>query len=175
MAQSFQKEKPPARINLFLEVQKGNAKEKLELPHRMLMMGDFKGRPDDTPLEDREVININKDNFESVMNSMDLALEFNVKDKLKGGDEEMPVKLNLDGMNSFQPEEVAKQVPQINRLVAMRNLLQDLRNRVVSMSQFRKQLEAVVQDPAQLDKLMQELDQVVKKDDSGDESSEEEG
>lgn len=169
MAQSFQKEKPPARINLFLEVQKGNAKEKLELPHRMLMMGDFKGREDETPLEDREVINVNKDNFESVMTSMDLEVSYNVKDKLKGGDEEMPVNLKFENMNSFRPEEVAKQVPQINRLVAMRNLLQDLRNRVVSTSQFRKQLEAIVQDPEQLDRLMQELDQVVKKEASDEE------
>lgn len=171
MAQSFQKEKPPARINLFLEVQKGNAKEKLELPHRMLMMGDFKGREDDTPLEDREVINVNKDNFESIMKSMELALDFNVADKLKGGDEEIPVHLELENMNSFRPEEIAKQVPQINKLVAMRNLLQDLRNRVVSLSQFRKQLEAIVQDPEQLAKLTQELDQVVAKD-AGDEETE---
>lgn len=164
MAKSFQREKPPARINLFLEVQKGNAKEKVELPHRMMMMGDFKGREDDTPLEDREVINLNKDNFNSVMQSMDLELGYNVPDKLKGGDEEIPVNLKFEDMNSFRPEEVAKQVPQINRLVAMRNLLQDLRNRVVSLSQFRKQLEAIVQDPEQMEKLMQELDQVVKKD-----------
>ncbi|RMH49171.1 MAG: type VI secretion system contractile sheath small subunit, partial [Bacteroidetes bacterium] len=73
------------------------------------------------------------------------------------------VHLKFENMNSFRPEEVARQVPQINRLVAMRNLLQDLRNRVVSLSQFRKQLEAIVQDPAQMEKLMQELDQVVKK------------
>lgn len=169
MSKSFQREKPPARINLFLEVQKGNAKEKIELPHRMMMMGDFKGREDDTPLEDREVININKDNLESVMKSMDLELTYNVPDKLKGGDEEIPVHLKLENMSSFRPEEVAKQVPQVNRLVAMRNLLQDLRNRVVSTSQFRKQLEAIVQDPAQLDKLMAELDEVVKKDEGGEE------
>ncbi|RMH64326.1 MAG: type VI secretion system contractile sheath small subunit, partial [Bacteroidetes bacterium] len=70
MSKSFQREKPPARINLFLEVQKGNAKEKVELPHRMMLMGDFKGREEETPVEDREVININKDNFDSVMKSM---------------------------------------------------------------------------------------------------------
>ncbi|ARA91958.1 type VI secretion system-associated protein [Rhodothermaceae bacterium RA] len=163
MSKSFQREKPPARINLFLEVQKGNAKEKVELPHRMMLMGDFKGREEETPVEDREVININKDNFDSVMKSMELELSYSVPDKLKGGDEEIPVHLKFENMNSFRPEEVARQVPQINRLVAMRNLLQDLRNRVVSLSQFRKQLEAIVQDPAQMEKLMQELDKVVKK------------
>ncbi|MEM1128482.1 MAG: type VI secretion system contractile sheath small subunit [Bacteroidota bacterium] len=161
MAKSFQKEKPPARINMFLEVQKGNAKEKLELPQRMMVMGDFLGREDDTPLEDREVVNINKDNFEQVLKSMDVKSSFSVADKLKGGDEEMKVDLKFDSMKSFSPEEVAKQVPELNKLVAMRNLLQDLRNRVVNMAQFRKELEAVVKDPDALAKLTAELDQVV--------------
>ena len=165
MSQSFQKEKPPARINLFLEVLKGDAKQKLELPHRMMVMGDFKGREDSTPLDEREVINVNKDNFESVLKSMEMALEYTVKDRLKEGDDEMKVNLKFDTLKSFTPEEVAKQVPELNRLVAMRNLLQDLRNRVVSTAQFRKQLEAVVKDKDALEKLTSELDQFVARQD----------
>ncbi len=165
MAQSFQKEKPPARINLFLEVQKGNAKQKLELPHRMLVTGDFKGKEESTPLEEREVINVNKDNFESVMKSLDVSMESTVKNKLKGaGDEDLKVNLKIDSLKSFTPEEVARQVPELSRLVAMRNLLQDLRNRVVSTAQFRKQLESIVKDKDALDRLTAELDQVVARD-----------
>ena len=174
MAQSFQKEKPPARINLFLEVDKGDAKEKLELPQRMLMVGDYTGREDDTPVSEREIVNINQDNFGSVMESMDLEAEYTVPNRLKGdSDEELKVHLQFDSMKSFSPEEVAKQVPELNRLVAMRNLLQDLRNRVVSMSQFRKQLEGIVKDKEALAKLTEELDQVVAKDGSRDDHQEE--
>lgn len=175
MAGSFQKEKPPARVNLFLEVEKGDAKEKLELPQRMLMVGDYTGREDNTPVAEREVININSDNFESVMDSMDLEAEFTVPNRLKpDSDDELKVNLEFDSMKSFSPEEVAKQVPELNRLVAMRNLLQDLRNRVVSMSQFRKQLESIVKDKDALDKLTQELDRVVARDPSSDGEAEEE-
>lgn len=167
MARSFQKEKPPARINLFLEVLKGDAKQKVELPLRMLMVGDYTGREDDTPLEDREVINVNTDNFGAVMKSMGLGLEYTVPDHLKGGGEELKVNLAFEDMKSFHPEQVAKQVPALNRMLAMRNLLQDLRNRVVSMSQFRKQLEAIVKDKEALDKLTSELDQFVTREDAG--------
>jgi type VI secretion system protein ImpB len=41
MAGSFQNEIPAARINLKLDVGKGNAKKKMELPLKMLVMGDF--------------------------------------------------------------------------------------------------------------------------------------
>jgi type VI secretion system protein ImpB len=161
MAQSFQKEKPPARVNLFLEVQDGGAQKKKELPLRTLVLGEYTGREDTTPLEERKPINVDKDNFESVMKSMDVQASIVVPDHLKGGDEELKVDLRFDSMKAFKPEEVARQVPALNRLLAMRNLLQDLRNRVVSTSDFRKQLEAIVKDPEALKELQADLDRLV--------------
>lgn len=161
MAESFQKEKPPARINLFLEVQKGNAKKKLELPLRMLVTGDFTKRESDVPLAEREKINVNKDNFSQVMKSSNLSLDLNVKDTIKGGDAESKVNLKFSDLGSFNPEEVAKQVPQLARLLATRNLLQDLRNRIISINDFRKELERVVKDKAAVEKLSAELSKLV--------------
>lgn len=165
MSQSFQREKPPARINLFLDVLKGDAKEKVELPLRLLVTGDYKGKKDETPLEDREITNINNENFDAVMKSMDLGTELTVPNKIKGGDEEMKVDLKFEDLKDFTPEEVAKQIPELNRALAMRNLLQDLRNRVVSMGQFRRELEAIVKDKDALEKLAGELDKFVAKGD----------
>ena len=160
-SQSFQREKPPARVNLFLEVQDGGAAKKKELPLRTLVLGDYTGREDTTPLEQRKPINVNKDNFEDVLKSLDVGAEFDVKDRLKGGAEEIHVNLKFDAMKAFKPEEVAKQVPSVARLVAMRNLLQDLRNRVVSASDFRKQLDAIVKDPEALKELQADLDRLM--------------
>ena len=170
MADSFQKEKPPARVNLFLELPDGDATEKVELPFRTLVLGDFTGRADDTPLEDREVVDVNADNFESVMKSMDLGLDMVVPDTVRGGDNDVRVNLSIEGMDDFRPESVARQIPEVDRLVAVRNLLQDLRNRVVSMSSFRRQLEAIVTDPAQLDRLVSELGALVEDDADSDDA-----
>ena len=84
MAESFQKEKPPARINLFLEVLKGDAKKKMELPLRLLALGDYSQSESNLPLSEREKININKDTFQQVMKSMGLKLDMTVPDRLKG-------------------------------------------------------------------------------------------
>lgn len=163
MAQSFQHEKPPARINLFLEVAKGDASEKVELPMRMLVMGDFTGREDDTPLEEREVINLNKDNFEDVLRSQEISIKTAVSNTLTG-EGDLPVELKFDSMKSFSPEAVAKQVPEIAKLLATRNLLQDLRNRLISAADFRKQIESVIKDDAAREQLLAELDKVVQDD-----------
>lgn len=172
MAKSFQHEKPPARINLFLEVETGGAKKKMELPLRMLVMGDFLGRETDEEVADREITNINKDNFENVLKSSELELDYTVADKLRGGDNEMKVNLKFDSMKSFNPEQIARQIPELDRLLATRNLLSDLRNRLISMGDFRKQLESVIKDDALRAKLLGELDQVVAGADGEEEAAE---
>lgn len=161
MAQSFQKEKPPARINLFLDVVKGDAQKKIELPLRLLVMGDFTGKESGVLLEDREKINLNKDNFEAVLRSQNVEMDLNVGDKLRGGDEEMRVNLKIESMADFHPEQVAQQVPQLEKLLATRNLLQDLRNRIISVRDFRKGLEKIIKDPEALKQLNEELKQIV--------------
>jgi type VI secretion system protein ImpB len=161
MAESFQKEKPPARINLFLEVLKGDSKKKVELPLRLLALGDYSQSGSNVPLSEREKININKDNFQQVMKSMNLNLEVTVPDRLKGGDAESKVNLKLEDLKSFEPEEVAKQVPQLAKLLSTRSLLQDLRNRAIGTNEFRKELERVVKDKKALDQLKGELDKIV--------------
>ena len=164
MAQSFQKEKPPARINLYLDLVKGDAQKKVELPLRTLVAGDFSGRESGVPLEDREKVNLNKDNFEDVLRSQAIEMDLNVADTLRGGDEEMKVQLQINRMADFDPDQVARQVPQLQKLLATRNLLQDLRNRIISVADFRKGLEKVVKDPDALKQLNEELKKIVPSD-----------
>ncbi len=110
-SESFQNEIPPARVNIKFVKDVGGAKEKVELPLKMLMVGDYTGRPAAAGdnLATRKKVNINKDNFESVMKEMKLDVKLSVPNKLSGrAGGEMAVNLKLDSMKSFHPEEVAK-------------------------------------------------------------------
>ena len=135
---------------------------------RLMVTGDFTGKESDVPVEDREVINLNKDNFQKVMKSQELGLEYTVDNKMTG-EGEMSVELNIENMKDFSPEEIAKQVPGLSRLLAARNLLQDLRNRLISVRDFRQQLESVISDEAAREELLAELEKVVPsvRDDAG--------
>ncbi len=166
MAESFQKERPRGRVNFFLEVKKEGATVREELPLRMLVLGKFSGEESDIPFEDRDKVSINKNNFDDVMKESGLRLDFTVADMIRDPQEgeerdEKRVELKFDRMKSFNPDEVAKQVPDLNRLVAVRNLLQDLRNRLVSGKQFRKELERIVKDKDALEKLKRELEPII--------------
>lgn len=160
MSKSFQHQKPPSRVDLTLDVATGDANEKMELPLRLLVMSDLTGKKEDTPISERESISITDNNFEDVMESYDLGLEYTVPDKLTG-EGELKVDLDFETLDSFEPEAVAQQVPELSRLLAARNLLKDLRNRIISMGEFREQLEEIISDEAAKEELLEELQDIV--------------
>eukprot|EP01026_Neomeris_dumetosa_P052654 TRINITY_DN46676_c0_g1_i7.p2 TRINITY_DN46676_c0_g1~~TRINITY_DN46676_c0_g1_i7.p2 ORF type:complete len:135 (-),score=21.07 TRINITY_DN46676_c0_g1_i7:32-436(-) len=73
---------PKERVNIRYKPATGDMKEEIELPMKTVIMGDFTMRPDETPLEDRDRINIDKDNFAEVMRAQNLSLDLSVQDKL---------------------------------------------------------------------------------------------
>jgi len=160
MAGSFQNEIPPARINLKLDVGKGNAKKKIELPLKMLVVGDFSFKEKGDRVTDREKISINKDNFTQVMESMDLNLKYNVENKLTG-EGDLQVDMGMKNMDSFKPENVAKSVPALSKMLAARNLLKDLKSNLLDNREFRKRLETIIKDPDAVKNLQEELKKVV--------------
>ena len=58
---------PQERVNITYKPATGNAQEEVELPLKMLFLGDYTGRHDPRPLEERKPINVDKDNFQQVL------------------------------------------------------------------------------------------------------------
>lgn len=159
MAGSFQNEIPAARINLKLAVDKGGARKKTELPLRMLVVGDLSSSRHEGRVVDREKISVNKNNFGQVMKSMALKLDYTVENCLSG-EGELPVSLDIDSMDSFHPESVAKAIPQIGRLLAARNLIKDLKSNLLDNRAFRKRLEEILSNPDATRALHEQLKQL---------------
>lgn len=155
---SFQNEIPPARVNIQLSVDKGNAQKKMELPLKLLVVGDFTQRKDDTRIANREKINLNKQNFDQVMESLDLGVKTVVPNKVKNDGSDLQVSLKLKNMKSFDPSEIVKQVPELSKLMAARNLIRDLGSNLLDNREFRKRLEEVLQDPEAMNTILAELD-----------------
>lgn len=160
MSKSFQHQKPPSRVDLTLDVATGDADEEVELPLRLLVMSDLTGKNEDTPLDEREIVNVTASNFEEVMGSYELGLQYTVDDRLTG-EGQLSVDLEFEDLDSFEPEFVAQQVPELSRLLAARNLLKDLRNRLISMGEFREELEKIIADEDSKEELLEELKNIV--------------
>ncbi|WP_313481206.1 type VI secretion system contractile sheath small subunit [Atlantibacter hermannii] len=157
MADTFQNEVPKARINLKLSLHTGGAQKKAELPLKLLAVGDFRNGKESRPLSEREKINVNKNNFNSVLSEFNPVVNLTVQNTLAGEGSEESVKLSFSDMKDFEPERVARQIPQLRAMLAMRNLLRDLKSNLLDNSTFRKELEKILKDPALSRELRDEM------------------
>ncbi|TDN54852.1 type VI secretion system protein ImpB [Buttiauxella sp. JUb87] len=154
---TFQGEIPKARVNIRLDLHVGNAQKKTELPLKLLAMGDFSNGKEDLPLSERSKLNVNKNNFNSVLSELNPELKFSVPNTLSDDGTEENVSLSFHEMKDFEPEQVARQIPQLRAMLAMRNLLRDLKSNLLDNNTFRKELEKILIDPALTQELRDEL------------------
>lgn len=157
MADTFQNEVPKARINLKLSLHTGGAQKNVELPLKLLTMGDFSNGKESRPLSEREKINVNKNNFNSVLSEFNPEVNLSVKNTLSNSDSAENVKLSFSDIKDFEPEQVARQIPQLRAMLAMRNLLRDLKSNLLDNATFRKELEKILKDPALSQELRDEM------------------
>ncbi|AWH87222.1 MULTISPECIES: type VI secretion system contractile sheath small subunit [Limnobaculum] len=157
MADSFQNEVPAARVNIKLDLHTGGAQKKVELPLKLLVMGDYSHGQENRPIAEREKISINKNNFNAVLADLNPTAKLTIKNTLAGDDSETNVSLSFKDMKDFEPEQVAKQIPALRSLLAMRNLLRDLKSNLLDNATFRQELERILKDEQLSDELRAEL------------------
>lgn len=163
MSNSFQNEIPKARVNIKLDLHTGGAQKKVELPLKLMVMGDYSNGKENRPLSEREKVNINKNNFNSVLAEFSPSLNLTVENTLTGARSEENISVNFNEMKDFEPEQVARQIPQLRAMLAMRNLLRDLKSNLLDNVTFRKELEAILKDPALSNELRTELNALAPK------------
>ncbi|QRX83116.1 type VI secretion system contractile sheath small subunit [Glaciimonas sp. PAMC28666] len=146
MAESFQREIPKARVNISLDLHTGGAQKRVELPLKLLVMGDFSAGKEKMQLANRKKVNINKINFNAVLADINPQANIIALNTLAGDDSEMRVALNFKSMKDFSPESVARQIPELQALMAMRNLLRDLKSNLLDNGAFRRELEKILKD-----------------------------
>jgi type VI secretion system protein ImpB len=149
---------PKERINIVYKPATGDAKEQIELPLKLLMLGDYTLRDDETPVEDRKPVGIDKDNFNDVLRNHNLKLDLNVPNRLSGAEgDEMPVQVKFDSIKDFDPDRVARQVPELSQLLDLRDALTAMKGPLGNVPAFRKKIQAVLADEGNREKLLKEL------------------
>ncbi|AWY38564.1 type VI secretion system contractile sheath small subunit [Pseudomonas putida] len=154
---SFQNEVPKARVNIKLDLHTGGAQKNVELPLKLMVMGDYSNGKEQRALSERNKIDINKNNFDSVLGEFSPVLKLAVENTLADSTADTTIELKFRNMKDFEPEQVARQIPQLRALLAMRNLLRDLKSKLLDNATFRQELERILKDDALSDELRAEL------------------
>ncbi|MFO7529344.1 MAG: type VI secretion system contractile sheath small subunit [Marinobacter sp.] len=136
----------------------GDQQAETELPLKMFVVGDFKGHAEETPIEDRKAISVDKNNFRSVMKESGLTLSTTVSNKLEDGSDDLPVNLAFQGLEDFSPDSIARQVPELKKLIELREALVALKGPLGNVPSFRSKLQELLDDDQARDKLLAELE-----------------
>ena len=147
------------RVHITYDVETEGAQVRKELPFVVGVIGDFSGKSYEPqkPLRDRKFTQIDRDNFDDVMQRMTPGAEFKVENTLAGDDSLLPVSLKFKSMDDFEPGAVVQQVEPLRKLLAVRNKLRDLMSKVDRSEELESLLEEVLQNTDKLASLANEL------------------
>jgi type VI secretion system protein ImpB len=149
---------PKERVNVVYRPATGDAKEEVELPLKVLVMGDFTLREDDRAIEDRKPINIDKDNFNDVLAGQKLKLNTLVPDTLSSDPEAaMSLELDFNSIKDFSPDVIVEKVPQLKQLLELREALKAVKGPLGNVPAFKKKLASIIEDEDARAKLLAEL------------------
>ena len=147
------------RVHITYDVETEGAQVRKELPFVVGVIGDFSGKPYEPqkPLRDRKFIQVDRDNFDDVMQRMTPGAEFKVENTLAGDDSLLPVSLKFKSIDDFEPGAIVDQVEPLRKLLAVRNKLRDLMSKVDRSEELESLLEEVLQNTDKLTALAGEL------------------
>jgi len=149
---------PKERVNISYKPAVGDGKKQIELPFKALILSDFTQRPDDRVIEEREVTNVNANNFDEVLASMNLEAQFSVPDYITGnGEKDIEVSFKPTSMKDFTPDNLVDSVPELKKVIELRNALKALKGPLGNVPQMRRKIQSMITDESMRKRLMDEL------------------
>ena len=147
------------RVHITYDVETEGAEVRKELPFVVGVIGDFSGKPYEPvkPLRDRKFTQVDRDNFDDVMQRMTPGAEFKVENTLAGDDSQLAVQLKFKSMDDFSPENVARQVKPLRELLELRSRMTDLRGNLQGNDKLEELLRTTVGDKDKMAQLRKEM------------------
>jgi len=148
---------PKERINISYRPATGTAKEGVELPFKVLVLGDFTQIPSSLSVEERRLISINSTNFDEVVSEFDISVGFEVENKFKTDGSTLNINFKIDKMSDFEPDNILIQVDELKEILKLREALKSLKGPLGNSPQMRKKIQALLTDEKTRGQLMQEI------------------
>ena len=148
--QKFIKRNRPPRVQIAY-TDPYDAEKLVELPFVMGIMADLSGNASNVEkpaMADRKFTNVDMDNFEDYLESVEPAVTFRVDDKLTDqADQKMGVNMTFKKMSDFDPAGIARQVPALRALLEAREQLANLQRYMDGKVAAEEQLKQLLSNP----------------------------
>ncbi len=144
----------PPKVQISYEVETLDAIVKKELPFVMGVIADLsgdnevkdaKGRP--VKINERKFSQIDKDNFNTILNGCKPRATFRVADKLSGeAGKTMNIDLEFQHINDFHPEKIAEKIEPMRKLMEARRRLASLKQKMDGNTDLENSLNEILKN-----------------------------
>jgi type VI secretion system protein ImpB len=146
------------RVHITYDVEIGDAIEMKDIPFVVGVLADLSGKPDEPlpKVKDRKFVEIDRDNFNGVLEAMKPRVAFKVENKLSNDNTKMAVELRFKSLDDFHPEQVVQQVEPLKKLVEARRRMSDLLSKLDGNDKLDELLQDVINSTDSLQQLEKE-------------------
>ena len=142
---------PRERVNVTFTPNTGDVQQDVELPLKLVVLGDF---------TQRKPITVDASNFDDVLAKQQLSLAFTVPNRLQeeaDSENDLPVQLDIRSLRDFNPASLVQQVPELRQLMELREALVALKGPLGNTPAFRRAIEALLNDEQARSQVLAEL------------------
>jgi type VI secretion system protein ImpB len=149
----------PPRVKITYDVEIGDAIQKKELPFVGAIIADLAGSNTESlaKYKERKFVDIDRDNLDDVVQSIEPKASFSVPNTLSGGSGDVNVSLSFKSMGDFEPASVIKQISPLNDLFEARQRLNELAAKLDGNDSLDQLLSDVIENTDHQKSLQDEL------------------
>jgi type VI secretion system protein ImpB len=149
----------PPRVQITYDVETNGAMQKTELPFVVGVLADLSGQPSSPlrPLKERKAVNIDRDNFNDVLNRATPRVAMRVENRLTDDNTKLAVELKFKSIEDFEPANIADQVAPLKDLVTMRQKLTNLLSKMEGNDKLEQLLGDILSNTDKAKELAKEL------------------
>ncbi len=148
----------PPRVHITYDVEIGDAVEQKEIPFVVGVLGDLSGHPEKPlpPLKERKCVEIDRDNFNGILEGVKPRLAIKVDNRMQDNDTKIGVELTFSSLDDFHPENIARQIEPVRKLVEARNKLYNLLGKLDGNDKLEALLQDVISNTDKLEMIHKE-------------------
>lgn len=148
----------PPRVHISYDVETGGAIEKRELPFVVGVLADLGGQSDKSvDLKNRRFTEVDPDTFDTVLEKTEPRLTFKVDNKLTDDDTRLSLELRFKKLEDFEPQNVARQVEPLRKLLEERNRLSNLQSSLYGNEKLENFVEDILKNTETQKRLQSEM------------------
>lgn len=138
----------PPRVHITYDVETGGAMRKKEVPFVVGVLAPLAGMSTKQAygLRERQFVDIDRDNFDAVMASLEPAVQISVPNTLSDDGSMLSTSLTFSKFEEFDPVAVLRQVSELNEVYEARSRLRDMMAKLDGNDELGDELAAMLTD-----------------------------